>query len=307
MKQKLKNKWGVTLFLVGTLLLGACSEESSVTEDPSQPLMQVVTNGIETRAGVETQFATGDAIGIYVVNRVTENVPASLAGLTGNWLDNIKVTLGADGNWDGNSLLTWKDKNTVVDAYAYYPWKTTPGNADITAWPVEVSADQSQASAIRGSDFLWAKTNGVSFATDEGRLTLRFKHCFAKLNIRITGNGITNGAQIVSMEISGLKTAATFNMNTGEINGVTGEAQLIIPYYTSGVKNTAEVILIPQSVEAGELLSVTIQDQQNKRLFKYNLKEAAVFKAGEEYNLQMEYTTENGLKSTFLSKGSEVK
>ena len=58
MKQKLKNKWGVTLFLVGTLLLGACSEESSVTEDPSQPLMQVVANWVSTPARVSIPFVT---------------------------------------------------------------------------------------------------------------------------------------------------------------------------------------------------------------------------------------------------------
>lgn len=134
MKRKLKNKWGVTLFLGITSLLGACTGEGCETEGPSQPVMQILTSGIETRAGVETQFVTGDEIGIYVVNRKAENVPAFIAGLTGNWLDNVKATLESNGIWNSNFSLTWKDKSTVIDAYAYYPWETTPLNAEITAW-----------------------------------------------------------------------------------------------------------------------------------------------------------------------------
>lgn len=302
MKRKLKNKWGVTLFLGITSLLGACTGEGCETEGLSQPVMQILTSGIETRAGVETRFVTGDEIGIYVVNRKAENVPAFIAGLTGNWLDNVKATLESNGIWNSNFSLTWKDKSTVIDAYAYYPWETTPLNAEITAWPVKVLTDQSQASAIRKSDFLWAKTNGISYASDNGRLTLGFKHCFAKLNISITGSGITNGAQVVSMEISGLKTTATFNMNTGEIKEVTGNAQLMTPYYTADAKNTAEVVFIPQTVEAGKFLLFTIQDSQGLRSFIYNLTETTVFNAGEEYELQFEYTSEKGLKPVLSVK-----
>lgn len=302
MKRKLKNKWGIILFFSFTLFLGACAGEDCETEGPSQPVMQIVTSGIETRAGVETQFVTGDEIGIYIVNRQTENVPAFMTGVRGNWLDNVKTTLSSNGIWDSNSTLIWKDKSTVVDAYAYYPWETTPSNAEITAWPVKVLADQTQAGAIRKSDFLWAKTNGISYASDNGRLTLGFKHCFAKLNISITGSGITSGAQVVSMEINGLKTTATFNMNTGAIKEVTGNVQSMTPYYSSEGKNMAEAILIPQTVEAGKFLSVTIQVSQGLKSYIYNLNETTVFKAGEEYDLRFEYTSEKGLKPVLLAE-----
>ena len=46
MKRKLKNKWGVTLFLGITSLLGACSGDGCESEGRSQAVMHILTSGI---------------------------------------------------------------------------------------------------------------------------------------------------------------------------------------------------------------------------------------------------------------------
>lgn len=86
----------------------------------------------------------------------------------------MKFTLADDGTWDSEYDVYYKDDDTKVDFYGYYPYAEP---SSIEAYPFEVAKDQTkeaehgQMAAYEASDFLWAKSEGV--AQSDGAVSLK--------------------------------------------------------------------------------------------------------------------------------------
>jgi hypothetical protein len=249
------------VFVQGCSLAEPAFEPEGLQEDPykvhiygeinQQPATKVTVDG----------FCTGDEVGVYIVNYDGDR-PGTLQ-LEGNQADNVRFSYGENGDWIPDYDVFYKDNDTKVDFYAYYPYAAP---TSIESYPFEVARDQSkgaghgQMAAYEASDFLWAKTAGVS--PTESKIILSFYHRMSSARVRFTqGSGWTDAAEFAAVTKEVLVTntirKSTVNLSTGVVLPE-GEAPLtgIVPMNDNG---EFRAIVVPQTVAAGKaLLTLTI-------------------------------------------------
>lgn len=216
-----------------------------------QPATRVTTDG----------FCTGDEVGVYLVNYDGET-PGTLK-LEGNQADNIRFKYNESGEWVSDYDIFYKDNETNVDFYGYYPYAEP---TSIEAYPFEVARDQSkgaehgQMAAYEASDFLWANTKNVT--PTASKVLLTFRHQMSSARVRFSqGTGWTDAAEYAAVTKEVLITntirKSTINLSIGVVTPE-GETPLtgIIP-----MKDYDEfrAIVVPQTVAAGQtLLTITV-------------------------------------------------
>ena len=216
-----------------------------------QPATRVTTDG----------FCTGDEVGVYLVN-YDGDTPGTLK-IEDNQADNIRFTYSENGEWVSDYDIFYKDNETNVDFYGYYPYADP---ASIEAYTFEVARDQSkgaehgQMAAYEASDFLWANTKNVT--PTESKVILTFRHQMSSARVRFSqGTGWDDAAEYAAVTkevlITNTVRKSTINLATGVVTPE-GEVPLtgIIP-----MKDYEEfrAIVVPQTVPAGKtLLTLTI-------------------------------------------------
>lgn len=216
-----------------------------------QPATKVTTDG----------FCTGDEVGVYLVNYDGQN-PGTLK-VEGNQADNVRFTFNENGDWVSDYDIYYKDNETNVDMYGYYPYADP---TSIETYPFEVARDQSkgaeqgQMAPYEASDFLWAKTKNVT--PTASKVILSFNHKMSSARVRFTqGSGWTDAAEYAAVTKEVLVTntirKSTINLSTGIVTPE-GDAPLtgIVP-----MKDYDEfrAIVVPQTVAAGQtLLTITV-------------------------------------------------
>ena len=221
------------------------------TEISQQPASKVDTDG----------FCTDDEVGVYLVN-YDGDTPGQLK-VKGNQADNIRFSYNASGNWVSEYDIFYKDNDTHVDFYGYYPY-SDPQSVD--AYPFEVERDQSKPSengmmaSYEASDFLWAKRTNV--APTSSKVLLSFHHMMASARIRFAqGTGWENTSEFLEVSKAVLITntirKSTIDLSTGVVTPE-GEMPLtgIVPMEDNG---EYRAIVVPQTVPAGQnVLVITI-------------------------------------------------
>lgn len=216
-----------------------------------QPASKVTTDG----------FCTGDEVGVYMVNYNGET-PGTLK-VEDNQADNVRFSYNENGDWVSDYDIFYKDNDTKVDFYGYYPY-SDPNSVE--AYPFEVAKDQSKAAehgqmaAYEASDFLWAKTSKVT--PTASKVILTFRHRMSSARVRFSqGTGWTDAAEYAAVTKEVLVTntvrKSTIDLSTGVVTPE-GEAPLtgIIPMNDNG---EFRAIVVPQTVAAGKtLLTLTI-------------------------------------------------
>ncbi len=216
-----------------------------------QPATKVTTDG----------FCTADQVGVYIVNYNGET-PGTLK-VEDNQADNVRFSYNDAGEWVSDYDVFYKDNDTQVDFYGYYPYADP---SSIEAYPFEVARDQSkgeehgQMAPYEASDFLWAKTAKVT--PTASKVILTFRHKMSSARIRFSqGTGWADAAEYAAATKEVLVTntirKSTINLATGVVTPE-GEAPLtgIVP-----MKDYDEfrAIVVPQTVPAGKtLLTITV-------------------------------------------------
>lgn len=146
--------------------LAACSiEEDNFRPEPDGEGTGLITISGEisqvhqTRAN-DSGFADKDEIGVYIVDY--DGSKAGTLKNSGNRADNVKFTFDeAAYKWTSDRDIYWKDNETHIDVYGYYPYSSYVDK--VSVYPFEVRKDQS-TEALNGkfggyeaSDFLWAR------------------------------------------------------------------------------------------------------------------------------------------------------
>ncbi len=217
-----------------------------------QPATKVTTDG----------FCTDDEVGIYVVN-YDGDTPGTLL-LKKNQADNARFRYDESGKWVSDYDIYYKDNDTNVDIYGYYPYESSISSVD--AYPLEIERDQSKSaengglSPYESSDFLWARTENVT--PSEKKVIMRFRHVMSCAKIRFTqGTGWGDASEFASVSKSVLVTGTvrktTVNLSDGSV-ALDGEAPLtgIIPMNDNG---EFRAIIAPQSIDAGkDVLVITV-------------------------------------------------
>ena len=249
-------------------MMQSCNlEEMQVTPDvPQEQTHKVqITGEINqqpaTRVAVDEGFCTGDQVGVYLVNY--DGQTPGVLKVEDNQADNVRFTFNENGDWVSDYDIYYKDNETNVDMYGYYPYADP---TSIEAYPFEVARDQSkgaehgQMATYEASDFLWAKTNNVT--PTASKVILSFHHKMSSARVRFSqGSGWADAAEYAAVTKEVLVTntvrKSTIDLSTGVVTPE-GEVPLtgIVPMNDNG---EFRAIVVPQTVAAGQtLLTITV-------------------------------------------------
>lgn len=207
-------------------------------------------------------FATGDEIGVYIVNR--EGGQPQPFQVVGNHADNVRFTYDADKDtWTGSYQLYWKDKQTHADAYGYYPF-----DADLQSiedYPFSIQRKQNEAlttgrhlSGYEASDFLWAKSEDIVPGTP---INLRHHHLMASIQVKLAeGEGFEAG-EWDRLEKSVLVENTALDTYINLANGIVGISRNTATASISPQQrdNVWRAVIAPQTVKADKsLIAITV-------------------------------------------------
>lgn len=266
-------------------MLGACQAKEEWGENKEQIRLSLAGD-IEqlavTRASANA-FTEGDQVGIYAVN-YDGDTPGTLA-LKGNQATNVRFTFDGTSTWTPDYDIYYKDKNTKVDIYGYYPYSSAISS--VSEWPFEVQEDQSTVSAhgnmggYEASDFLWAKRESVMPTSNA--IQLLFQHKMSCVVVTLEeGTGFGSGefaALSKSVLVNNVKRSATINLSTGVVTATgTVPARSTVPaVYESGFR----AIVVPQTVSSSAtLFSITLGGVA----YSYSEATAFTYIAGKQHN-----------------------
>ena len=258
-----------SIFAAVGLVTGCLSEPEfePMTEDG----IRINVDGSVSQAATKVNadgFEDGDALGLYAVNYEDGNQTSGVLKAEGNQADHVKYIFDYK-NWKWNPIkpVYYKDVNTNVDLYAFYPYAEPES---VEAYNFEVKKDQStketnsSLSGYEASDFLWAKVENVS--PTEAKIKMRLDHKMAGVHVVLTeGEGFAEAGDWDLLDKKVLVTnttrKATINMATGEVTPL-GGAQATGIVMCPQTDGSFRAIVVPQTVEAGtQLFSITIGGQ----------------------------------------------
>ena len=150
------------------LLAGCAAMLASCTNDPFDEGHVPVSGApqIHISGSIDQEYTTrvddggfcgGDQVGLFGVNYTDKNATQGILLDSGNQVDNARYTYNEElAQWETVTAVYYKDAETNIDIYAYYPYGTVKS---VNEHEFEVQADQSGGNTINGygaSDFLWA-------------------------------------------------------------------------------------------------------------------------------------------------------
>ncbi|MBQ9524592.1 MAG: fimbrillin family protein [Bacteroidaceae bacterium] len=257
------------IFVVPVLMvmIEACSEDSfssMISNDLRHPIhLSSVYPSVDvlTRATIDGGFVSGDAMGIFVVDRNADG-EAETPTLGSGRASNMKFTLGEDGTWKGSAQLYWDPKGAAADFYGYYPFDENMSSVTNYEFTINPQQRAEGTNGYNASDLLYARKENVEQTVET--ISLQYKHLMAGVMVRLEmGTGFSS-TEWTELE----KTVLLRNtITTGHVNLATGEVQVsteseskdILPLTHNG---TWRAITYPQTVASGKtLISVTIDGQ----------------------------------------------
>ena len=261
-----KKLFGLASFaaLLTGLVTGCSVREEMASVSPD--LIPVKIDGsihqIPTKATGEG-FVSGDALGLYAVNMLSNNTVAGTLENNGNQVDNAKYVFNGT-SWAALTPAYYKDVDTHVDIYAYYPYQKSISST--SAFNFEVQQDQSKAAAngqlcgYEASDLLWCKVEDVT--PSESKVRLRMNHKMAGVQVSLIAGSGFDEEEFEAMGKSVLATSttrkATVNFSTGVVSPV-GSAQNTGIVMAVQEDDSFRAVLVPQTVTAGSsLFAITI-------------------------------------------------
>ena len=252
---------------ISVLLLASCSEESMRIDNPVVDSNMTVCLHAEidqlnpTRAD-DSGFADGDVIGIYAVD-FQNGQPGKLLTV-GNNTDNLQYQyFDKENAWKGEREILFADEKTPMDIIGYYPY--TGNISDVESYSFSVAANQAgenkemKMDAYEASDFLWAKSSGIT--SSASNVILTFKHVLSAVRVTLNeGEGFEEGEWAdleKSVILKNTIRTAEINLSNGAVilSGKKDEKGII----TKRERNDYRGIVIPQDVAGGDaVLVVTV-------------------------------------------------
>ena len=292
-------------------LLAGCAQEAMLEPEVEKGELVPINiynsiNQVQTRA-TAAGFVDKDAVGLFAVNYTEKNAKAGTLVSEGNQADNVKYVFDeANHKWVPVKSVYYKDVNTNVDLYLYYPYQS--GVSDVNSFPFEVRKDQSSeatAASLCGyeaSDFLWGK--GENITPVESAVAVTLTHRLSAVEVTLAEkDGFAEG-EFESLEKSVILTnttrKATIDYSTGVATPLGGAQQdgIVMCPQSDG---TFRAIVIPQKVEAGLVLfSITIDGVS----YTFKQSDAVDYQVGKQLNVTINISKRTATGGYELSLGS---
>lgn len=247
---------------------------------------------VHTKATAEG-FVDKDAVGLFAVNYSEKNTVAGTLAAEGNQADNVKYVFDESSHkWVPVKSVYYKDANTNVDLYLYYPYQKSI--SDVNASGFEVRKDQSAAATAtelcgyEASDFLWGKAENVTPV--ESAVSIKLRHKMSAVHVTLVEKDGFDEGEFESLAKSVIVTNTT---RKAHINYATGDVTPIGSAQSDGIvmcpqsDGSFRAVVVPQSVSAGtRLFSITIDG------VSYGFKQAenVTYTAGKQLNVSINIT-----------------
>ena len=210
---------------------------------------------VSTKA-TATGFVDKDAVGLFAVNYLENNTVAGTLALEGNQADNVKYIFDeSNQKWNPVKPVYYKNINTNVDLYLYYPFRGEIN--DINASYFEVQKDQSSLATsttlcgYEASDWMWGKAEQVTPTESKVQITLSHRLSAVQLTLG-EGTGFESG-EFSSIEksviLSGTTRKATLDFSTGGATPI-GTPQLDGIVMCPQSDGSYRAVVIPQEFAA---------------------------------------------------------
>ena len=257
------------LLAASALMIAACSSEESGNQSVQNPeviSLSATVNGGMRASGANlqnAQFASNKEI----------FVEAYKTGASATYATGEYTTTDASGTLSGS--LTYPATGEHIDICAYYPSSVSSGTTSFT-----VQTDQSSVSGYQNSDLMYA-TKATDLAKGPTH-NLTFNHALSKIIVEIQpGAGVTDAnitTWVTAVNIKNTKHTAGFTITDGAV-GAIGESGETTDINITGTKTSNEGIIVPQTVAAGEFITVTYKGND----YKYELTADKEFEPGHKY------------------------
>ena len=222
-------------------------------------------NQIPTKVNAQG-FEDGDGLGLYAVNYENENQTPGTLMDKGNQVDHVKYVFD-EKNWKWTPVRSvyYKDVNTNVDLYAFYPFAEP---SSVSAYNFEVQKDQSTArsngklAGYEASDLLWGKAENV--VPTESAIKVKLNHMMAGVHVILKeGTGFEEAGDFALIDkkilVTNTTRKASINISNGHVKPI-GEAQAIGIVMAPQADGSFRAIVVPQIVQAGlPLFSITVE------------------------------------------------
>ena len=269
-------------------LAAACSEadelSSGIRSEKTLDAIHSGTDRFATRVNLNSEWESGDAIGVYMLDAGTGNIRNSAMNIQNN--ADVAET-STETNFvaaaDGIGIY-----DQPCDFVAYYPYSSgEEGKVDAGAGVYKIDlADQS--AGIAGHDLMWAKVENK--ASDEllsSGLSMTFHHQLALLYVNIGNEDV----KVENVKVNGLNTTAHFDLLKGELS--VDDAPKAVTLHKLSDKSFVGVMFPVANI--AKVMSVTIE--AGGKIFQYMVpatSKISKFEAGYEYIFNINLKNSSG-------------
>ena len=226
--------------------------EITLTQPPVEPLPEVV---MTTRS---EYLVSGDAAGVFMVNRQEDGTSVPLPDLSSNPVNNAQFLMDDNGGWITRDPVYWSDTHTAADAYFYYPWSAPSGN-DPSAWSFSAAVDQTDQDRYRKSCVLHGYVENV-----EPGQVLSFEPKVLSSNIQakiVLDEKVKDRYTVVGVTFGELCTEGMLDLNAGMLTA-SGQRTNIRGYLTADdVSGWNASVIVPAQTVDQLLITVEYRDR----------------------------------------------
>ena len=259
------------LMLLCPLMIVACNkqvpEKKPVPEQPEPQKEGISFKGIikPMSRATDNGFETGDAIGVFAVEKTTGNVSGRL--MSSNYADNVKYVY-SNGLFSGaTSVIEQPTDKPLMFYKAVYPYSSDLRNE----FSFAVGSDQSNSSSYTMSDLMTADTE----ATTEVTPHLVFSHKLSNIIINLKYEEKPGGSEQMFFNNVLVEAKANINENTFTSFGTT---KTVIA--SGNGNNSFKVILPPQTI-AEKVTLITLK--VGSKTFTFFPESDFIWKSGMQY------------------------
>lgn len=242
---------------VTMLAMNSCVKEENLGNGDKKGTPVEFEMGINTISRTTTEdnsnitnFAEGDAVGIFVYSGTT---PVAT---------NVQYKL-VSGNWVAEGEPIYVETGAVYSYYAYYPYDSEATNA----MSLKLSADTDQRSGYTGSDALIAKSETVEAGATT--VALNFSHIFTLVQVELQGNLVKKDATVY---LQNIQPTATINLKESSASAIGDKGNVAMKFCdtnTDAAPFSYRAIVPAQTISTGDGFLVVSLDGKNYK-FKYS-------------------------------------
>ena len=125
---------------IATALIASCAKEPQFEMSDGTRIPLNIDGSIKQVATKATAqgFVDKDAVGLFAVNYSENNTVAGTLLASGNQADNVQYVFDEPNQkWNPLRTVYYKDVNTNVDIYLYYPYQSSISDINASAFEVK--------------------------------------------------------------------------------------------------------------------------------------------------------------------------